>query len=346
LSDRFKIGLVLRFKNPARWKIEWESLYADHLTYAAAADRLGFDGLWVTEHHCVPSGYDPAPLVALGALAVVTRRCRIGTQPLLLPLYNPVLLAEQACAVDVLSRGRLILCLGAGYRVGDFEAVGIPRAERGGRSEEALGVLLRALRGESFDYDGQFFKLRGVSVAPPPSQARVPVQLAARSAPAVRRAIRHGVDVNVHAVETAVELAPIFQEEAAKANRSLGDIGVSVQQEGYLGRNREEALTLSKPYRLWQAREAREFHGNVADGAADAASASRRISAIEAGEGGAFTADEWVEAIHSSARAIAGAGMRPDWVNLTLWHSGMPVEQALDALEQFAAEVMPRVRAG
>jgi alkanesulfonate monooxygenase SsuD/methylene tetrahydromethanopterin reductase-like flavin-dependent oxidoreductase (luciferase family) len=341
LTQPLKIGVLLRFKNPEPWAIGWEKLYKDHLKYATAVDRLGFDGIWVAEHHCVPSGYNPAPFVALTAIAGATRRCKIGTQPLLLPLYNPVLVAEQAAAVDIFSGGRLVLCVATGYRDGDFEAVGIARNERGARSEEALGVLVRALRGEAFDHHGRFYVLQGVQLSPLPLQRPVKLQLAARSAPAVSRALRHGVDVNVFAPETALELSPTFRDEAAKYDRKLRDIGVSFHASGFLAGSRTEAVEASKAYQLWQARE---FEGNAGGDVAEVASARRMIDAIEKGKG-AYTAGEWIEKVQADCATIAKTGMRADWLNVTLWHSGMPVEQAIDCLEQFAAEVLPHITA-
>src|SRR5262245_35248221 len=108
---RVKIGLCLRFKNVPLWPSSWSDIYRDHLLYAQAADRLGFDGLWVPEHHCMKTGYNPAPLIALTALAGVTKRIKLGTQPLIMPLHNPVLAAEEVAVLDVISGGRVALGL-------------------------------------------------------------------------------------------------------------------------------------------------------------------------------------------------------------------------------------------
>jgi hypothetical protein len=146
----------------------------------------------------------------------------------------------------------------------------------------------------------------------------------------------------VHAAQIATQLAPVFQEEAARAGRAIGDVGVSIQQTGFLAGSRAEAVAASKEYLIWQARE---FLDNTGDHTAEAELAERMIATIEAGVG-PYTADEWVEQVDRDATTIAATGMRPDWVNVTLWHSGMPLEQAFEALERFAADVLPRLRSG
>jgi alkanesulfonate monooxygenase SsuD/methylene tetrahydromethanopterin reductase-like flavin-dependent oxidoreductase (luciferase family) len=339
MTHPVRIGIVLRFKNPQPWRIGWEQLYREHLEYAAAVDALGFDGIWVAEHHCMDSGYNPTPFVSLAALAGVTKKCWLGTQPLIMPLHNPVLAAEQAAVVDVLSGGRLILGLGAGYVDADFEAIGIDRKERGGRSEEALGVITRALRGEQFDFQGRFYKLKGVKLSPPPLQANMGFQLAVRSIPAAKRAIRHGVDVNLQSREETLVNGRILAEEAALAARDPATIAASVQRGGFIGRTREEAARESKPYLLFQAREYLE---NAKGDPQIEQQARAMIAAVEAGKG-TFCAAEWVEAIEGDAAAISSTGLRPDWINLTLWHAGAPLGPAIEALETFASEVLPHI---
>lgn len=335
-----KIGIVLRFKNPHPWRIGWEQLYNEHLEYAAAVDRLGFDGIWVSEHHCMDSGYNPTPFVSLAAIAGVTKRCRLGTQPLVVPLYNPVLAAEQAAVVDVLSGGRLILGLGVGYADSDFEAIGISRKERGARSEEAVGIITRALRGEQFDYEGRFYNVKGVKLSPPPVQSEMGFQLAVRSPVTAKRAIRHRLDVNLQSREEALVNGKMVAEEANLAGLNPRNIGGSIQRGGFIGRTREQAVEDSMPYLLFQAHEYLE---NAGDDVEVQRHAHALIAAVEAGKG-AFTADEWLETLEQDAEAIAATGLRPDWVNLTLWHSGTPLKPAIAALEQFAAEVLPRIK--
>ena len=109
------------------------------------AEAAGFDSVWLGEHHNSILLY-PAPLVGLAAIAARTRRVRLGTGVLLLPLYHPLAVAEEAAMVDVISRGRLILGVGAGYAPEEFAAFGISTKERGSRATySTLRYLLRRL---------------------------------------------------------------------------------------------------------------------------------------------------------------------------------------------------------
>jgi alkanesulfonate monooxygenase SsuD/methylene tetrahydromethanopterin reductase-like flavin-dependent oxidoreductase (luciferase family) len=335
-----RIGVNVRFKNPAPWARPWSEVYRDHVRYAQAAERLGFDGLWVPEHHCVPSGYNPAPFVALAAIAQATTRCTIGTQPLLLPLHHPVMVAEQAAAVDALSGGRLILGVGAGYRAGDFACLGLDKAERGARTEEGLAVLLRALNDEGpFDHDGRFHRLRGVAVTPRPAR-RIPVELAARSAAAARRAVRHGLDVNSQNRVAAREIAPVLIEELQRAGRDPAELGVSVLGLGFLAADRAAAEAAARPYLEW---DYREFDAWQNPGDPDDARMIAQRRDAPAVPLGALTAAEMIAEIEANVTTIVGLGFRPSWVNLSLWPVGMPVEQAIDCLERVAAAVLPHV---
>jgi alkanesulfonate monooxygenase SsuD/methylene tetrahydromethanopterin reductase-like flavin-dependent oxidoreductase (luciferase family) len=137
---------MLPFRNPAFARVPWDDFYASHLDLAVQAEALGYDHVWLTEHHFVDDGYSPFPLPIAAAIAARTTRIRIGTFVLLLPLHDPVRVAEDAATVDVLSRGRFDLGLGLGYRVAEFTGFGVPRSERGARGADA-GAGVGRVRG-------------------------------------------------------------------------------------------------------------------------------------------------------------------------------------------------------
>ncbi len=186
---KVKVGYQLDFRNPPGSKLSFCELYQASLAQVAAAESMGFDSIWLTEHHFTDDGYLPALIPAAAAIAARTTRVTIGTYVLLAPFYHPLKLAEDAAFVDVLSGGRLRLGIGLGYRAEEFEGFGVPRAERLGRTLETIEILKRAWSGERFSFDGKYFKFRDARVLPRPvSQPHPELLWGAGAAKAIRRA--------------------------------------------------------------------------------------------------------------------------------------------------------------
>lgn len=156
------------------------------------AEAAGFDSVWLGEHHNNPLLY-PTPLLGLAAIAARTRRLRLGTAVLLLPLHDPVAVAEEGAMVDMISGGRLVLGVGAGYAPEEFTLFGIPLKERGSRLEEAVTLIHRLWTEEKVTHAGRHFRVADATVGPRPVQRpRPPIWFAAWAEPAIRRAARLG----------------------------------------------------------------------------------------------------------------------------------------------------------
>lgn len=119
----------------------------DLVAAAELAEEVGLDAVWTSEHHFSSSGFVPAPFVVLGALAARTERVTIGTDVMLPSMWDPVRFAEEACVVDQLSGGRLVLAVGIGYRDVEFEGLGLRRRDRVARLEECIRVLRQSAGG-------------------------------------------------------------------------------------------------------------------------------------------------------------------------------------------------------
>jgi alkanesulfonate monooxygenase SsuD/methylene tetrahydromethanopterin reductase-like flavin-dependent oxidoreductase (luciferase family) len=145
-------------------------LYRDFLEEAALAERLGFDGVWASEHHFSPDAWNPSPFTFLAAVAARTERVRIGTYVLLLPLHNPVRVAEDIAVLDNLSGGRVDLPVGVGSAAAEFRAFGIPFNERLGRTFEALRIIERCFAGETFSHKGKYYEFADVRMTTTPAQ--------------------------------------------------------------------------------------------------------------------------------------------------------------------------------
>ncbi|MPZ60587.1 MAG: LLM class flavin-dependent oxidoreductase [Propionibacteriales bacterium] len=157
----------------------------------AAAERARFDAVWSSEHHVAEDGYLTAPLLALAAIAGVTSTIRLCSGVVLAPLWPPLRLAEEAVTLQLMSKGRLTLGLGLGYRTAEYGVHGVPRSKRGRRLEETVEVVRRLWAGETVDLDDERGRVPGLAVSPHPSTP-IPVWLGGYAEPAVRRAARIG----------------------------------------------------------------------------------------------------------------------------------------------------------
>src|SRR5438094_6271078 len=134
-------------------------LYEDRLRLLQEADAAGFFCYHLAEHHATPLGMAPSPSVFLAAAAQRTRRIRLGPMVYVLPLYNPMRLAEEICMLDHLTHGRLELGIGRGSVPYEIETLGVDPAEAKGRYDEALHVILAALTTGEVTFEGQYYQL-------------------------------------------------------------------------------------------------------------------------------------------------------------------------------------------
>jgi probable F420-dependent oxidoreductase len=213
-----------------------------------AAEAVGFESLWAGEHVVLPdprtpaSPMDPAdpihdPLVVLTFLAAQTRRIRLGTGIVILPQRNPVVLAKQVAGLDVLSSGRFIFGVGAGYLEPEMAAIGVPYNERGARTEEYLAALRALWSDPPRSYAGRFVSFEGVVSRPRPVQRPHPPIVVGGHAPAVlRRAAEQangwfgwGLDPD----QTARAVADL-RDAAVRYGRppELGDLEITVTPPG------------------------------------------------------------------------------------------------------------------
>lgn len=163
-----------------------EGPYFRHMVdFLVLAEELGYDAIWANEHHFHPyGGMIPSPAVMLAALSQRTRRVRLGTSVTVLPLHNPLEVAEQLAMVDLLSGGRLELGVGRGFVVYDYQVHGIPVEQGQERVVEGLELVLKAWSRERFSHDGKYFHYENIEVWPRPEQVpHPPVWVAATTNP-------------------------------------------------------------------------------------------------------------------------------------------------------------------
>ena len=222
--------------------------FEDTIQECERAEAAGFDSVWLGEHHN-SAVLHPTPLLRLAAIASRTRRIRLGTGVLLLPLYHPLAVAEEAAMVDVISRGRLILGVGVGYAPEEFAAFGVPLEERGSRMDEAVPLIQRLWSGEKVTHHGRHYRVTGAIVAPRPVQRpRPPLWFAGWVPAAIRRAGRlgdawlGGPSARLDELATCVRL---YREAAAEAAGRPGAGEVALMRYAFVAETVDRARAIA-----------------------------------------------------------------------------------------------------
>ncbi len=157
---------------------------------AELAERLGYDSVSIAEHHNA-IGYVPLPLIALAAIAARTKRLLLGSNIVILPLYHPVQIAEQAAMVQFISGGRLLFGVGLGYLPEEFASMSVPFEERAGRMAESLSLLKKLWTEEDVSFDGEYYHFKHATVRPRLDKVGLPpVLVGGWVEAAIRRAAR------------------------------------------------------------------------------------------------------------------------------------------------------------
>ena len=172
-------------------------IYGEALEQIQYAEEMGFDSVWIAEHHSSRYGIFPSLLPIVSYVAAQTKKIRIGTGVSVLPFHNPVLLAEETAMLDVLSDGRLEFGVGRGstnYEFGNFK---IDLDSRDVRFQEALDIILGLWTTREFDYHGEFYQVDNLTIAPSPlQQPHPPVFLAvSRTAASVDVAVSRDLPI-------------------------------------------------------------------------------------------------------------------------------------------------------
>ena len=226
--------------------LQGQASFEETLRECERAEAAGFDSVWLGEHHNNRVLY-PAPLIALSAVASRTRSIRLGTGVLLLPLYHPVMVAEEGAMLDMISNGRLILGIGAGYAPEEFAAFGYSLKERGTRMEEGAFLLHRLWTEENVTHHGKHYRVENATIAPRPVQRpRPPIWFGAWAEPAIRRAARLGDAWFVGPSASLTELSPcarLYQKTCSETGRGNGEIALF--RYIFVARSNAEALSLA-----------------------------------------------------------------------------------------------------
>ena len=183
-----KFGLLYDLRNPPQWYTPENELYNEFLDECELMEELGWDCIWICEHHYDPdTNWIPSALTLSAAVAARTKRIKIGTGIIVLPQHDPVRVAEATTVLDHISNGRFRLGVAIGYRREEFQADGIPRKERVPRLEEGIEIIRRCFTEDKFSYDGEFWKVTDMTFSPKPiSKPYPPIYVAGGVGPTAR----------------------------------------------------------------------------------------------------------------------------------------------------------------
>ena len=308
--------------------------YKQFVEYNIEAEALGYHSTFLVEHHFTGFGQVSASLALLTWVAAKTKTLRLGTAVLVLPWHNPVLIAEQAATIDLLSGGRLDFGVGKGYRHNEFAGFCVPIEEADARFNESLDVIITSWTSKQrFSHHGKYWNFEDVIVEPPVAQKpHPPMWMGAGSPDSIRQVAARGYNLLLDqfaSFETVAERIAIFKAEVEARGRVFDPMDVGVARAYYVAKDaadKEAALE-----RRLEAQHRLAAVSNAQDGTKSKSSIMAFSDTREASEESALygTPDEIAQKLENLGRLGVG---------YVLLNGGGP---AHDSLRRFAREVMP-----
>ena len=223
----------------------------EHLEQTRMLRDLGFDSVWVAQHYLTGPQQFLQPIPMLARLAAEAGDMLVGTNLLLLPLHNPVDVAEQCATLDIITGGRFVLGVGLGYRDVEYAAFGVERKTRTRRLEESIEVIKRLWTEDEVTFEGSQFKLDRLTIRPKPLQdLRPPIWIGATADPAIKRAAL----IADAWIATSMTTVSTLAEQVAFYHESRSEAGLPRAQEFarcvelYVAESTEQAFEESAPF--------------------------------------------------------------------------------------------------
>jgi alkanesulfonate monooxygenase SsuD/methylene tetrahydromethanopterin reductase-like flavin-dependent oxidoreductase (luciferase family) len=304
-------------------------LYDATLDMCAFGDEIGIDGVIFPEHHASEDGYNPAPALMAAAAAARTKRMEIILGAIVLPLHDPVEVAETIAVTDIICRGRLTTTLAAGYVKAEFNMFGKSLGDRARLMDEGLDVITRALTGERFMYHD-----REVFVRPLPRSRPPKILVGGGVPPAARRAAKFGLGLwtlQHPKMPDCQKLIALYKDECRQCGRAPGPIMWSYPAV-HVTRDPEAAWEEIGPHILHLVK-------SYASWASDADTTSSPFYGLDTVE--SIRAAGMINVL-TPEQAIELASETP--ISMAPLISGLSPKIGWDMLELFAAEVLPKLR--
>lgn len=319
---------------------EGGAFYQEALAEAIYGEEVGFDSVWLEEHHGIRNHYWPSPLLALAGFATRTSRVLLGTDIVVLPFYHPVRAAEDAALLDVMSNGRVILGAAIGYRPPEFELYGVPLEDRGARYVEMLRIMRALWTEDRVDFAGRFYQVKG-TLEPKPARP-IPVWLGGWGDLALKRAAELG-EAWVPGPTANMEKLLAAQRQYRAALRAAGKdpaaVPTPLTREVVIADTRERAWELAEKFVMVNYRD--EYGGGWQHpliGAQDQTPVDQ-LAALTANRFVIGSPDDCVRAIRGFVDAFG-----VDHLICRLYFPGMPHAHIMRELQLLAHEVFPAFR--
>jgi alkanesulfonate monooxygenase SsuD/methylene tetrahydromethanopterin reductase-like flavin-dependent oxidoreductase (luciferase family) len=237
-----KLGLFINTQFP-----EGDSLAArlpELVGQVRTARQSGFASVWFPDHYLIGPVLMPQPVPLMAWLLRETGDMVVGPNIRILPLLNPVMVAEEAATLDLLSGGRYVLGVGLGYRETEFTAFGVPIKQRAARSEESIGLIRRLWSEDRVTHRGRFYTVEDATIsAKPLTPGGPPIYVAGMAEPAVRRAARIGdAWLIVNSADLAAVTAQMKVYRAALAETGRTPREYPLTRECYIGTSHAAAF--------------------------------------------------------------------------------------------------------
>ena len=219
--------------------------YKQFVEYNVEAEALGYHATFLVEHHFTGFGQVSASLTLLTWVAAKTKTLRLGTAVLVLPWHNPVLVAEQAATIDLLSGGRLDFGVGKGYRHNEFAGFCLPIEEADARFNESLDVIVKAWTSKQrFSHHGKYWRFEDIIVEPPTAQKpHPPMWMAAGSPDSIRQVAARGFNLLLDqfaSIEQVGERIAIFKEAVEARSRVFDPMDVGVARAYFVAKDQAD----------------------------------------------------------------------------------------------------------
>ncbi len=322
-------------------------VYGRAVEIAQAADEMGFESIWCAEHHFSTYGYLSRPLMFSVHLANQTKRIRVGSMVVVLPLHHPLIVAEEIATADLLSGGRLDVGLGRGYQTYEFERFGHDLKESGDRFNEGVDVMLKAFEGKPFSYHGKYYSFDETSIYPlPVQQPRPPIWVVGQSKYSIEATLKRGFNLVSGGFGVPIEMLRDFRQhldEIIAAQESPADFRISTQRPIYVTHDESELPEIVEHAR-WNMRvtlSLRQGLQRVENGLAVAIPFDKEPSDEELLERFFVmgTPETCIERINT-LRDVMGI----DHFNANFWFGDLQHEKVLRSMQLFHDEVMPAFR--